>query len=63
MIEKPFPYQHKKTCESTHPVRDNCKLRETLVFNGARRLYLKFDPKCSTQYDYDKLTLYAGIGR
>jgi len=61
-IEKPNAVQGHKICESPHPVRDSCKLKETLVFNGARRLYLKFDPKCSTQYDYDKLVIYAGTG-
>ena len=27
---------------------------------GAKSLHLRFDPRCSTQYDYDKLTIYAG---
>ena len=28
-----------------------------MSFPGARHLYLKFDPRCSSQYDYDKVSL------
>ena len=30
------------------------------AFPGAKHLYLKFDPRCSSQYDYDKVIVYAG---
>ena len=46
--------------ETIHPVRDNLRFKETVSFPGARNLYLKFDPRCSSQYDYDKVTVYAG---
>ena len=29
----------------------------TVWFPGACHLYLKFDPRCSSQYDYDKVSL------
>lgn len=41
-------------------MRDNFKFKETVSFPGARNLYLKFDPRCSSQYDYDKVVVYAG---
>jgi E3 ubiquitin-protein ligase HECTD4 len=46
--------------ETIHPVRDNYKFKETVSFPGASNLYLKFDPRCSSQYDYDKVQVYAG---
>ena len=61
-IQKPFPFQYQKTCESPHPVRDSCKMKDTVIFTGARKLCLKFDARCATQYDYDKLTLFSGTG-
>nr|KAG5713128.1 hypothetical protein BaRGS_007655 [Batillaria attramentaria] len=48
------------TVETIHPVRDNYKFKETVHIPGARCLYLRFDPRCSSQYDYDKLIIYAG---
>ena len=30
------------------------------MFPGARNLFLKFDPRCASQYDYDKVIIYAG---
>jgi hypothetical protein len=41
--------------ESFHPVRDNYKLKETVHIPGARCLYLRFDTRCASQYDYDKV--------
>ena len=41
-------------------MRDNYKFKETVSFPGARNLYLKFDPRCSSQYDYDKVIVYSG---
>ena len=45
--------------ETVHPVRDNYKFKETVHIPGARCLYLRFDSRCSSQYDYDKV-LEAG---
>ncbi len=41
-------------------MRDNYKFKESVSFPGARNLYLKFDSRCSSQYDYDKVIVYAG---
>lgn len=43
--------------ETIHPVRDNYKFKETVHIPGARCLYLRFDPRCSSQYDYDKVAI------
>lgn len=43
--------------ETIHPVRDNYKFKETVHIPGARCLYLRFDPRCSSQYDYDKVSI------
>ena len=43
--------------ETIHLLRNNYKFKETVSFPGARHLYLKFDPRCSSQYDYDKVSL------
>ncbi|XP_013380029.1 probable E3 ubiquitin-protein ligase HECTD4 isoform X2 [Lingula anatina] len=59
-LKIPAPWATGKTLESIHPVRDNYKYKETVTIPGARCLYLRFDPRCSSQYDYDKLVLYAG---
>uniref|UniRef100_A0A8B9JW99 HECT domain E3 ubiquitin protein ligase 4 n=1 Tax=Astyanax mexicanus TaxID=7994 RepID=A0A8B9JW99_ASTMX len=56
----PAPWAAGKTVETVHPVRDNYKFKETVHIPGARCLYLRFDPRCSSQYDYDKLVIYAG---
>ena len=61
-IKVPTPWAGGKILESCHPVRDNYKFKETISIPGARCLYIKFDPRCSSQYDYDKLTLHAGEG-
>ncbi|XP_077866440.1 putative E3 ubiquitin-protein ligase HECTD4 [Saccoglossus kowalevskii] len=59
-LKIPAPWATGKTVETIHPVRDNYKFRETVHIPGARCLYLRFDPRCSSQYDYDKLVIYAG---
>ena len=59
-IKIPTPWAAGKIVESCHPLRDNFKFKETLCIPGARCLFIKFDPRCSSQYDYDKLVLHAG---
>ncbi|XP_026795565.1 probable E3 ubiquitin-protein ligase HECTD4 isoform X2 [Pangasianodon hypophthalmus] len=59
-LKIPAPWAAGKTVETIHPVRDNYKFKETVHIPGARCLYLRFDPRCSSQYDYDKLVIYAG---
>ena len=54
-LKIPAPWATGKTVECIHPVRDNYKFRETVHIPGARCLYLRFDPRCATQYDYDKV--------
>lgn len=59
-LKIPAPWAAGKTVETLHPVRDNYKFKDTVHIPGARCLYLRFDPRCSSQYDYDKLVIYAG---
>ena len=59
-IKIPTPWAAGKIIESCHPLRDNYKFKETIKIPGARCLFIKFDPRCSSQYDYDKLVLHAG---
>ncbi|MEE6503851.1 hypothetical protein FKM82_004993 [Ascaphus truei] len=59
-LKIPAPWAAGKTVETSHPVRDNYKFKETVHIPGARCLYLRFDTRCSSQYDYDKLVIYAG---
>ncbi|XP_051557544.1 probable E3 ubiquitin-protein ligase HECTD4 [Myxocyprinus asiaticus] len=59
-LKIPAPWAAGKTVETVHPVRDNYKFKDTVHIPGARCLYLRFDPRCSSQYDYDKLVIYAG---
>lgn len=59
-IKIPAPWATGRLVETIHPVRDNYKFKETVAFPGAKNLYLKFDPRCSSQYDYDKVVLYMG---
>ncbi|XP_071946536.1 probable E3 ubiquitin-protein ligase HECTD4 isoform X2 [Antedon mediterranea] len=56
----PAPWSSGKVVETIHPVRDNYKFRETIHIPGARCLYLRFEPRCASQYDYDKVVIYAG---
>ncbi|KAG8597816.1 hypothetical protein GDO81_002399 [Engystomops pustulosus] len=59
-LKIPAPWAAGKTVETAHPVRDNYKFKESVHIPGARCLYLRFDIRCSSQYDYDKLVIYAG---
>ncbi|XP_053376531.1 probable E3 ubiquitin-protein ligase HECTD4 [Mercenaria mercenaria] len=59
-LKIPAPWASGKAVESIHPVRDNYKFKETVHIPGARCLYLRFDTRCASQYDYDKMILYAG---
>ncbi len=59
-VRVPSPWALGRTIETIHPVRDNYKFKETVTFPGAKNLYLKFDPRSSSQYDYDKVIVYAG---
>ncbi|XP_059171920.1 probable E3 ubiquitin-protein ligase HECTD4 isoform X2 [Physella acuta] len=61
-LKIPTPWASGKTVETIHPVRDNYKFKETIHIPGARCLYLRFDSRCSSQYDYDKVVVYAGAG-
>ncbi|XP_074742897.1 putative E3 ubiquitin-protein ligase HECTD4 isoform X5 [Strix uralensis] len=54
-LKIPAPWAAGKTVETVHPVRDNYKFKETVHIPGARCLYLRFDNRCSSQYDYDKV--------
>lgn len=54
-LKIPAPWARGSTVESIHPVRDNYKFKETVHIPGARCLFLRFDPRCSSQYDYDKV--------
>ncbi|GAB6029828.1 putative E3 ubiquitin-protein ligase HTD4 [Chamberlinius hualienensis] len=59
-LKIPAPWARGCIVESIHPVRDNYKMKETVHIPGARCLFLRFDSRCSSQYDYDKLLVYAG---
>ena len=59
-IKVPAPWATGRLVETIHPVRDNYKFKETVSFPGAKNLYLKVDPRSSSQYDYDKVIVYAG---
>lgn len=56
-LKIPAPWAAGKTVETVHPVRDNYKFKETVHIPGARCLYLRFDSRCSSQYDYDKVLI------
>ena len=55
-LKIPAPWAAGKTVETVLPVRDNYKFKETVHIPGARCLYLRFDTRCSSQYDYDKVS-------
>eukprot|EP00045_Choanoeca_perplexa_P018473 m.292787 g.292787 ORF g.292787 m.292787 type:complete len:4258 (-) comp17829_c0_seq1:6294-19067(-) len=46
--------------ETIHPVHDNYQFKKTVRLANSPSLYLMFDPRCSSQYDYDKVSIYAG---
>eukprot|EP00041_Stephanoeca_diplocostata_P039548 m.1635171 g.1635171 ORF g.1635171 m.1635171 type:complete len:4171 (-) comp25420_c1_seq1:3546-16058(-) len=54
------PWHRGVVMESIHPVRDNYKFSKTVTLAGADAIYLTFDPRCSSQYDYDKLVVSCG---
>ena len=54
-LQIPCPWSNPRTVESIHPVRDDYKLCKTVKLPGAKCLYLRFDPRCATQYEYDKV--------
>ena len=56
----PKPWAAGTVLESIHPVRDSYKFQDTVTIKGSKAIYLRFDPKCSTQYDYDKVQIYSG---
>lgn len=60
-LKIPAPWASGKTVESIHPVRDNYKFKETVHIPGARCLYLRFDSRCASQYDYDKVGIYWSL--
>eukprot|EP00048_Salpingoeca_helianthica_P002631 m.58943 g.58943 ORF g.58943 m.58943 type:complete len:4152 (-) comp12215_c0_seq1:28-12483(-) len=47
--------------ETVHPVHDNYHFLETCTLAGAKQLYLTFDRRCSSQYDYDRVVVHAGV--
>ena len=51
----PSPWVSPRKVETPHPVRDDYQYSKTVVLPGAPNLYLKFDPRCATQYEYDKV--------
>ena len=55
-LKIPAPWATGKTVETIHPVRDNYKFRETVHIPGARCLFLRFDQRSASQYDYDKVS-------
>ena len=64
-LQIPAPWTSGKTIESVHPLRDNYRYKNTVHIPGARYLYLRFDPRCASQYDYDKVRrglLEVGVG-
>ena len=54
-LKIPAPWASGKTVESIHPVRDNYMFKDTVQIPGARCLYLRFDTRSASQYDYDKV--------
>ena len=54
-LSVPAPWAAGRTVETIHPVRDNYKFKDTVTIPGARSIFLRFDPRCATQYDYDKV--------
>ena len=53
----PAPWVSGRLIETIHLFRNNYKFKWTVSFPGACHLYLKFDPRCSSQYNYDKVSL------
>lgn len=51
----PSPWSSPRKVESPHPVRDEYQCCKTVVMPGASCLFVTFDPRCATQYEYDKV--------
>ena len=51
----PSPWSSPRKVESPHPVRDDYQCCKTVVIPGASCLFVTFDPRCATQYEYDKV--------
>ena len=51
----PSPWSSPRKVESPHPVRDEYQCCKTVVLPGASCLFITFDPRCATQYEYDKV--------
>jgi hypothetical protein len=62
LIKVPAPWSQKKVVESDHPLKDGLKAKDTIIIPDARQLFVKFDPQCASQYDYDKFVLFQGCG-
>ncbi|XP_048583049.1 probable E3 ubiquitin-protein ligase HECTD4 isoform X2 [Nematostella vectensis] len=56
----PTPWAAPRVVETIHPLPDDYKLNRTVAFPGANSLYLTFDSRSSTQYEYDKVCVYSG---
>ncbi len=54
------PWYFTKTINSQHPLHEAYQYNESVTIPGAKRLFLIFDRRCSTQYEYDKLIIYEG---
>jgi hypothetical protein len=56
----PDPHASGSVIESVHPLRDHYRFSETRTLEGAKSLFLTFDSRSCSQYDYDKLVISAG---
>ena len=50
-----LPWCSPRRLESVHPLPDGYRLSRTVRCPGAQCLYVRFDQRCATQYDYDKV--------
>ena len=58
----PSPWHAGITMESVHPVYDGYRYHEICTIKGAKNLYLTFDRRCSSQYEYDRVVISSGSG-
>ena len=54
-VSIPKPWLGARTVSSMHPVCDEYKMERTVTLFGAKNVFVKFDERCATQYDYDKV--------
>ena len=59
-VTMPAPWLASRVVESPHPVRDGYRHRQPVTVPGAKNLWLAFDARCATQYDYDKVVVFSG---